>query len=364
MANADNARKAVVSAILDTWTRGPSIFPLITDLGVVTRGGDSVDVPSNGASTVNTTETANPSAVTNTADKMTVDRKKFINDEVTQTQMAQLMNGEGNYQTQLARSAGGSLINDMDRDVVSYLITEVAAASVNNHGNLDGGSLTDVDVNDLVAEMREQDGIANTNFGLFWLMSPSAEAKVKDVADLNASDAINVVQAMGLQSILGLPTVGLLNGIPAFLHNAVPGRTDALRQQTVATASNVASNIVTHTVPTGHGFVVGQQVWTSGFTTDVPVTAPATITAVTATTIVHALTAANGANGTGTVYSATAMAMLCYAPWIFFATDGIVPFSELVKRSDAAGWAFQLFHHLGRVAHPGSVKILHTDDGR
>jgi len=49
---ADAARKAVQSALLDPWIRGPSLLPLLTNLGPVVRGGDSVDVPYIGSLTV------------------------------------------------------------------------------------------------------------------------------------------------------------------------------------------------------------------------------------------------------------------------------------------------------------------------
>lgn len=360
---ATNARKAVQTAILDTWSRGASIIPAITDLGGEARGGDSIDVPAIGAATVNTSETASPEAVSNSADALVINRPKYINRAVTQQQYDQLLNGGGNFVTQLMRGTNGDMLNAMDRDVIEYLYSSVAATSVDNHFNLDGGAVTDEDVNDCEASIREQDGVANTNSGFFWIMSPIAEGKIKSVADLNPADAVNLAQATGQFTNLGLPPIGLLNGIPAFKDNNVPGRVNSQRHQAVISASSITTNVLSVTVPSGHGFVVGQQVWTSGLDTNVPVTAPSTIVTAGATTITMALTAANDADaGTGTLYSATAYALLCYAPWIFFAADNVVPKEFLTKREGNAGWSLQLYNQIGRVAHPGAVRILHTRD--
>lgn len=367
---ADNASKAVMTALLDTWSRGPSVLGLLdsisggqSNLGPVVRGGDSVDVPNRSASTVNTSETAAVSASSlGTPDILTVNRPKFINEGITQAQYAQLLNGGGNYARQLTRGMAADMLNALDSDMVQYLIQSLAVDASwagNYHVNLAADAITEGDVNDTEALIREQDGIANAGGGLFWLLSPRAANGIKAVADF-----VPASQPQSGQVQMGVPMIGSINGHPAYQHNAVPGRVNTLRQQATTSACTVTSNVGVYTVAAGHGFVVGQQVWTSGLTANVAVSAPATITAASATSLTFAVTAGDGAmaDGVGTIYSASSMALLCYAPWIFYALDGEAPFSRLVDREGAAGWTAQLFHHFGRVGHAGAVAVLHGLD--
>ena len=356
---ADAARKAVDSALLDTWSWGDSIIPLITDKGPVTKGGDSVDMGYRNSSTVHTSESAAVAATNVLVDTLTVNRPKFINDGITQAQHAQLLNGDGNYARELARSAGADLMFAIERDIIEYLIREVAGASVAAHRNLAADAVLDDDVNITEARMRETRGIANSGRGLFWLVSPQAESELKSVSQYAATQ--NAAQA----GVLGLPQIGQLNNIPVFQHNGVPGFADASRITAATSAVTIASNVATATVPQDHGFVVGQQIYTTGLTSNIAQNLPVAVTATTATSISYALAGVDGplADGEGTILSASSMALLCYGPWIGFATDGAQPFTSLVKLSGGAGWTLQLFHHLGRVAHSGAVRVLHLPDG-
>lgn len=359
---ADNASKAVRRAILNTWDKGRSIFPLVSDMGTVTRGGDSLDIPSNGNSVVNRSENANPAAVPSTTDTLVVQEQFFINNEITQRAQDQLMGGGGQYARNLALSAGGDMINEMDRHMIEYLLQARAFADgVDAHRNLDGGAITDQDVNDIESAMREQDGIANTNDGFFWLASPTAHARIKDVADLISPDMLPRTSADGAN--LGLPMVGRLNNIPMFLTNSMPGRANNSRLQIPGTNAVLAGGIATVDVPPNHGLVEGMQIFTQDFTNNVLVTAPSQIITSGPLQVTFNSPGADGANGAGTILSKTAMLMLGYAPWIFFATDGVVPRTRLVERSDAAGWSFQIYQNLGRIAHAGGVKVLHAPDG-
>ena len=352
---ADAARKAVQSALLDTWSRGPSLLPLLTNLGPVVRGGDSVDVPYIGSLTVATSESQAVSSTSVSVHTLTVNRPKFINQGLTMAQMAQLLNGNDAFAQQITRASSGQLANAIERDIIEHMIT---SSGVSYHVNLAGDAVTDDDVNEAEARMREQDGVANSQGDLFWLVSPKAAASIKNAADFSY-DSVSPQQGG-----LGLPLIGSINGIPVYTHNAMPGGVDALRQQVATSAVSVSSNSATATVAAGHGFVAGQQIWTSGLTTNVAVGSPVTITSVTATTIVYPLTASDGAlaDGIGTIYSASSMAALVYRPWLWYATDGEIPFVELVKREANAGYGLQLFQHLGRAMATGAAVIMHAPD--
>jgi len=354
---ADAARKAVESALMDTWSRGDSLLQLITDKGPVVRGGDSVDMPYKTGFTVNTSETANALDTTIAVDTLTVNRPKFINQRITKAQYAQLLNGDGNFASEMARGGGADLMNAIERDTIEYLLAEIVGADILNIANIDGGAVTDDDVGAIEARIREQDGIANRRDGLFWLLSPRAQAAIKTVTEYipTSPDA--------QQGRMGIPLIATVNGIPAYLHNGMPGQLNATRQQVAASATSVTTNVCTATVPTGHGFFAGMPIFTTGMTANVAVGSPATISSVTSTTIVYPLTTGNGSNGTGTIFAASAMALLCYAPWIAYALDGLQPDVSLVERTDAAGWVLKLFHHFGRRAHAGAAMALHCPDG-
>jgi len=352
---ADAARKAVQSALLDTWSRGPSLLPLLTNLGPVVRGGDSVDVPYIGSLTVATSESQAVSATSLSVYTMTVNRPKFINQGLTMAQMAQLLNGNDAFAQQITRASSGQLANAIERDIVEHIITSTGVAY---HVNLAADAVTDEDINAAEAVMREQDGVANAMGDLAWVVSPRAAASIKNAADFSYDSVAP------LQGGVGLPMLGSINGIPVYTHNALPGAVDALRQQVATSAVSISTNVATATVPSGHGFVAGQQIWTSGLTTNVAVGSPVTISSVTATTIVYPLTAGDGAlaDGVGTIYSASSMAMLIHRPWIYYGMDGEIPAVELVKREANAGYGLQLFQHLGRAMATGAAVIVHAPD--
>jgi hypothetical protein len=352
---ADAARKAVQSALLDTWSRGPSLLPLLTNLGPVVRGGDSVDVPYIGSLTVATSESQAVSATSLSVYTMTVNRPKFINQGLTMAQMAQLLNGNDAFAQQITRASSGQLANAIERDIVEHIITNTGVAY---HVNLAADAVTDEDINAAEAVMREQDGVANAMGDLAWVVSPRAAASIKNAADFSYDSVAP------LQGGVGLPMLGSINGIPVYTHNALPGAVDALRQQVATSAVSISTNVATATVPSGHGFVAGQQIWTSGLTTNVAVGSPVTITSVTATTIVYPLTGSDGAlaDGVGTIYSASSMAMLIHRPWIYYGMDGEIPAVELVKREANAGYGLQLFQHLGRAMATGAAVIVHAPD--
>lgn len=352
---ADAARKAVQSALLDTWSRGPSLLPLLTNLGPVVRGGDSVDVPYIGSLTVATSESQAVSATSLSVYTMTVNRPKFINQGLTMAQMAQLLNGNDAFAQQITRASSGQLANAIERDIVEHIITSTGVAY---HVNLAADAVSDEDINAAEAVMREQDGVANAMGDLAWVVSPRAAASIKNAADFSYDSVAP------LQGGVGLPMLGSINGIPVYTHNALPGAVDALRQQVATSAVSISTNVATATVPSGHGFVAGQQIWTSGLTTNVAVGSPVTISSVTATTIVYPLTAGDGAlaDGVGTIYSASSMAMLIHRPWIYYGMDGEIPAVELVKREANAGYGLQLFQHLGRAMATGAAVIVHAPD--
>lgn len=359
---ADAAAKLVQSQLLDTWTRGPSIFAMLNLLGFVGKGGDSLDLPEDGDPTVNTSETASVEASAITVETLTVNRPKFINRGITQAQLAQLLNGNKQYANQLARSHGGALRNAIDRDLTLHAIAQAGSGfDASNHFNVAGDAVQDSDVNECEAAMLSQDGVLDED--LIWLVAPAAAGGLKSVAEYIPS--LPTVS----QGVLGVPTPKTLNGISMFRHNAVPGANLNTRLAAVATANTVTTNVATATgIAAGHGFVPGQLVYTVTFTNNVAIGTPAAVTSVTSTTITYPLVTGDGAQGPGTIYSASGYAMLLDTSRCYVGADTMIPFNEMVKREGAAGWAHQMFSHIGRnfrvdnAAGESAIKILHTPD--
>lgn len=346
---ADNAAKAVRTDLINTWNRGDELLPLCTDLSNPTSGKDSIDIPSAADVTVNSSETAAVAASSFSTETLSINIDKFVNQGITQQQESQLLNG-GAFTSQLSRLCAANLRNSIQREIIEEMI---ASAS---HHNLAADAPTENDINDLEGQMREQGGIANSGQGLAWVMNPRAHAKIKNIADFDAGARAPASGAVGL------PFIGMINGIPAYLHNGIPGQVDSLRQQAAISAVSVATNDATLTVPTGHGFVVGQQVYTEDLTADGGTAAsPVAITAVSATTVNIPITTGDGAmaDGVGTLYSASNMAVLMYKPWVFFGLDRTIPSVRQVPREGNAGWTLQMYLRMGRHVRSGAVQLLH-----
>lgn len=351
---ADGALKYVIGNLLQLWDRGPNVVSLLTDLTGPTANGDAADLPSIASATVNSTETAavNASAL-NTIEQLVKNQTLFINEGMTQQQAAQLFGGT--FPAALMASIAGDAKDNIDRALVNYLLTVGAGSTLTNayHRNLAADAIVPMDVYGALGSARGQRGARSQ--GWAWLGNSIFTAYAQGVT--------------GWQPVANAPTdeVGLkqianLAGVPYYEHSAVPGEETAMRQQSAISASNIASNVLTVTVPAGHGFVPDQMIYTTGMTANIAITAPVAITSVTATTITFPRTGTDGSNGTGIIYSASSMAMLIYKPWAFYAQDKTMPKPEMVKRDDAAGWALQLHMLYGRYARSGSVWVLHAPD--
>ena len=147
------AAKNVLFEILDLWSRGQGITSVLTDLDAVGRRGDSVEIPFMTAVTVNTSEAVGPAASSISADVLTVDTPRFINQGMTNAQQRLLLDGgpggAGNgFTRQLSRRTAGDMVNAIDMFYIKELL-KTAALSTANHVNLDLGVTTATD--DLIA---------------------------------------------------------------------------------------------------------------------------------------------------------------------------------------------------------------------
>jgi hypothetical protein len=358
---ANNSAKIPLSRFLDTWSRGPRVLPLLTNLGPVKGKGDAVDIPTTAAATVYTTEANGPETVSESLDTFTVDRVKFVNRAVTHKSATQLLNGQ--YVNGIVEPVLADLANACDRDVIEYLIKSIAGTSVDNHANLAHDALVTTDGPDLKKLLTEQSGV-RSDMGCVVLASPSA------VAAMSGLSVYTEVASMGAPGEVGVPMIRSFCGMPVIETSNVPGNTNPISAP--VTASAISGGTWTVTVGTGHGFVVGQYIYTTGMTNNIAKGSAVAVATTSSTQITFASGSSTVAdNGTsGYVWSASGMALAVYAPWAFWASDSmgkspgmdsiLMPDVSLVERTDAAGFAMKAICHLGRAAHAGSCKILHT----
>ena len=277
-----------------------------------------------------------------------------MNFGLTETQRMQLLVGQ--YPEQMIRRIVGTMKEYIDRQLVEYMLQSLAYdTSATYHGNVAADAVTAGDIANLIGAAKDQDGYNGD--GWAWVGNPRFTASVH-------SNTAYVPNPSAPTGNLGLPQLGVLNGIPYYEHNAVPGGQLAMRQQIATSAVTISSNVATATVAAGHGFVPGQIIYTTGLTTNVPIGTPVAITSVTATTIVYPLTASDGAlaDGIGTIYSASSMALLVRSDRIAYAQDRTSPTPMLVKRETNAGYTMQLFLKYGRIGLAGGVWVLHAPD--
>jgi hypothetical protein len=334
------AVKNVQAAFLDTWTLGPSLADMYTDLGPVTRGGDSVDIPEDPGPTINATEAAGPAAVGSTRNQLIVNLPKFVNRALSVAEINQLQNGQ--RAQQVARSNAGYFRASIDSDLINGAI---AGAAVTDHINLAAAALTTALIGQTEGKILSRRGVAEQD--LFWLISPAIAGEIGGLYPIQPTTLAAAFDQ-------GAPIARTLNGIPVFRHSGVPGY---LRRTVAVISSSITSNVLTVVVAAGHGFVAGQLVRTRSLSANQPT---GVVTSVTATTVVMALTSGdNATNGAGFLDSRSAQAMLFAKSRAFFASDQLVPTSDLLKRTDAAGYAHQMFMHIGFLTLAGAVKILH-----
>lgn len=354
MPNATGAAKHVQAAVLDLWEQGPGIAGLFTNLDEVRAGGDTVEIPYfSSRFTVNRGENASPEAVGLSADSLSVDTEHFINIQVTSRQ-EKLVLGGGRFTSETARQMMADYTDDINIKCIEDILK---ATSASDHRNLDLSlTLTDKDTSRVMSSMIGQAGVTASDEKV-WLASPAASVEIKSFANYSRFETAQV-QTPGQ---FGLPRIGTLDGLPYIEHGLMPGDVQSTQLQSTISSSSVSSNVVTVTLPSADDaskWTVGQSVYTTGMTANVDVATPATITAISGATVSFALTAADGSNGAGTLYSASAMMFLILRKWAWFSSTGR-PDVRLMGRENDAGNVLQAIGHTGFEHHTGAFRVLH-----
>lgn len=349
---ADNAAKAMADAIVDTWTSGNShIANLLTDVSAACSGKDSIGFSTDGAITVASSESSAVQTVSTSESLLTKDQIFFLNRGLTLRDSAQLLNG--NYAAQVARNHNGALMNQIDRNLIEYLINNAAQTDYFN-ASVTGAvpALTDDVIASAESGMLSQPGADPSS--LFWLGAPVAVADAKLLAAWSPGAPFS-------KGEIGYGQVDFLNGYQLIRHAQVPGQLASLRKTVVSTAWAIVSNVLTITVASGHGVKAGDAITFDTVTAGGDLAAAATVTSVTSTTIVVPLTASN-ANATeaGLVTLQQGYLMLIDSSRAYVAFESAFPRSEMVKREANAGFTHQLSMIGGRLLLSGAIKIVRT----
>jgi hypothetical protein len=309
--------------------KGESIeIPSIADVAVIASG-------ATGAAPVSAT----PSVLT-----LTANLDPMFNVKLSKIESEQ--NLGGNWAQQVAKDITGQMKNAIDdlvlRDYVcKQLCWDTSASYVDN---VAGDALVDTDVLGCHAALTSQNG-TSSNLGLF-MSSYGVNSLRKEYKELIS---INPLDPAG---VLGLPYVGEIHGVKVFQSNSVPRNITA-----AASATNIATNVCTATVPANHGFLAGMMIHTTGMTANIAAGSPVAITSVTATTIVFPLTAANGSNGTGSIVGHASLNVMADLDHLFVSMKE-VPDVAYVKDYNSSNEALQITTVLGRIGRVGRARLL------
>ena len=290
-------------------------------------------------------------SVSKAENDLTLDQIKGMSVELPEGD--QSLSLKGTFLNQISTKAARRILNYRDEEDYKHAVLEAAwttGTAATYHVNVAGDAFTEADFENAEAFLTSKQGIVEgaDQADLVYLFHPYGMGSLRNISGWtkNASPAVGA---------LGVPVVGMLNGIPAYRSSSV------LRNHTAsATASAIATNVITITVPTGHGFVAGQMITTSGGTTDID-TAVA-ITSTTATTIVAPLTATDDAsNGALTVTDATCWNALIRKDLLWQITHPgrwgtrVIPYGP-TRSSDV----LQVNRRWGRKARANGVVVLHS----
>jgi hypothetical protein len=348
MSEAELAAKKVDPELLDTWSRGVSLSSLLTKKD--TSGGNSIDIGEDATGpTIVRSETGNPTTRSLARNQLIVDQPVFLNENISPTQMKQLLNG--NYAPELVRANVGAFRNKVDDIVVDKMLLGLSATQ---HSNLALAAATKAMLSRLEAKMLSIPGVRHED--LLWILSPAAQATIGDLFS-------DVVPATLLDSAdFGKIKGRSINGTPAISHAGIPGY--LRRRKAISASAITGGDTLTLTMEDAdHDFVVGQRARTSGLTVDTGDVGAATVASVSGVTVtfVDADFTDAADNGEGFLETDSAMALLIARSRCFFGADREVPESSITKRTDAAGWVHQMFDNIGVKCRSGAVRAVHFE---
>lgn len=371
----DNFIHEVMEEMIDLDTRSFYLANLLTDLSSRMRGAESMDIGEFSALTVSDAVNTSASArshntltvqdIDDVANTLVKDQARGLSGELRRWKKHFQGGGRGDYVAKVARKVQATMRNDKDDRHARYLAYRAAqyvgagsASAVTTHTNVNGAATTLVMVRGMIARMLNEQGVSLSD--LAWVMNPWGSATVATLPEFKNMD--------NPRTDLGLIRVGTLDGVPVYMTQSVPHT----RSATIS-ASSISSNVLSLTFSDPHGFPVGQEITTSGLTTNVT-TAAAVATVPSLTTLTVPLTSAdaadNGTSGTATEGNPTAWNMLVNLERLYQAEEDamvrVIPYGR--ERTSDVIQAEMDFGTKGRevstqIGDPGTIQILHTDYG-
>lgn len=341
--------QAVLSGLAEIHKRGSFILDLVDRMDGLAGGGDRVQIPdigvlaveSTGAAVAGSANDATPNVL-----NLVVDKDPAIYIDIPKLQNMQTMGGRGNWAKQVSMQALLQYRNAMDASFLEYMATGAPTFSLTGDYTVNpaGDALSVVDYGDAIGILEDQDGSFLPNFA--WVFGAGGAKSLRTLSTFQPNEN-------SADGFLGIPRLGSLMGIPVYQTNSVKKR------HSVATsAASIATNVATLTVAAGHGFVVGELATTSGLTANA--TTAVAISAVTATTIVLAITASDGAmgDGVGFVTSASERCMLIDRQFAHGAIQAM-PEARIVEGKKTTTDELQISGAFGYVARPGRAVNLY-----
>lgn len=348
---ADFRVREVLPSLADTFSLANYMRDQMVDYASDLGKGDSVQIGGISALTVSTSGDATSGNTVNTvaSDSLTLaaDSDPAIFAWIPGLDSAQ--NLRGNWGVELGKSAAIQLRNQIDEDLADYLAHTLAfSTSGAYHHNVEADALSEADVLRCIAQAQTNKGLGK----LAWFVHPYGQAAITNLAGF-------FVLRNPQDSQLGLPMLGHLYGHPVFMSQAVPWK----RSKT-ATAAALSSGTWTITLGAGHGFVPGELIYTTGFDSNISVSAPVAISSVTSTQIVFSSGSSTDADllsggGPGLVTSTTCENMLVDLGHVYTALQR-VPTIRIKPVAGTSSDQMEVRAVWGRVGRVGRVQVLHT----
>lgn len=341
---ADNRMKAVYKAAADLNSRPRYIVDLVHQLAEPLKRGDSIDVPAFSALTqkADGATRAAPDAVSMSALSVLADLHPAIVAAMPQLSQEQLM--EGGWASALVSEGLKQLRNGMDDALVQYLLKSITGTSTTYHENIGGVMLTTEHI--LAARAKIRSGGGGGPLALF--VNPMGFGAMQRLSGFQPSG-----HTPPGAEFYGVPLLGSVYGIPIYESQAIQPKT------VTPSETSVTSNVATATVAAGHGFLAGQRIKTTGATTDAT---NATISSVTATTIVYPLTASNGALAApGVIECLTHENLLIDLDVGVYVAQQKAPGFRIVQDAESTNDVLQVSSIWGRTGRAGRVIAIGTN---
>lgn len=352
---ADARAKAVLSELVDTWSRAAYIQDIMTQLDAPLGAGDVVEVPSISDLTVyaNGASSQSAQAITTSVLTLTADQHPWITAALPRVAATQLLSGA--WAGQVASASTQMLKSSIDQSIISYLRTVMIATAgdTSNYDNLtaSGGTsvpaLSSVSIYNSVAALENLSGAQRSRFA--WVLNPFAQAEIASIAAFIPNSSASE------RGVLGIPMIGSINGVPVYVSPNVP------RRRTVATTAWAITGTNTHTmtVAAGHGILPGMMITFDTVTAGGDLLTAVRVTSVTATTVVYS--AAGQTNATATeagVITIEACENHLLDLGHHYVAMQAMPNVRVVPDPQTTGDILQVSAIYGRVARAGRGRIL------